>query len=161
MKNNHEDKTNAMRLLTQAKINYDVSYYENDGEIDGISVARKLHQDPDQVFKTLVTTNGKHEYFVFCIPVNANLDLKKCAKVANQKSLEMLPVKQLYPLTGYIRGGCSPVGMKKMFPTYIEETAQLFDFIYVSAGKIGAQININPFDLLEFTQAIFVSCCKE
>ena len=158
---NKEEKTNAMRLLSNANIDYRAISYESDGNVDGLSVAAKLNQDPQQVFKTLVTTNGKRDYFVFCIPVEENLDLKKCAKVAGQKAVEMIHVKELYPLTGYIRGGCSPIGMKKLFPTFVEETAQLFDSIYVSAGKIGAQIEINPYDLVQFVNAEFVSCCKE
>lgn len=161
MKQTKVDKTNALRELDTAKIQYTIHTYEYDDEhIDGISVATTLHQDVQQVFKTLLTTDGKHHYFVFCIPVNESLDLKKCAKVAGVKSLEMVHVKDLLNLTGYVRGGCSPVGMKKHFDTFIEETAQLFDTIFVSAGKKGMQMEVDPIELCQLIHAQFVSICQ-
>ena len=116
--------------------------------MDGVSVACYLGQYPEQVFKTLVTKGTSGAYYVFDIPVAENLDLKKAAKAVGEKSIAMLPQKELLPLTGYVHGGCSPVGMKKQFPTVFHETAELFDTICVSAGKIGAQVEVNPADLV-------------
>ena len=144
-----------MRILEQKKIPYTAhSYPHTEGEaVDGETVAALLGQDPRQVFKTLVTRGGRGGYFVFVIPVKAALDLKKAAKAAGEKSVEMIPQKILLPTTGYIHGGCSPIGMKKAFPTFIDETAQLFDAICVSAGKIGVQAELNPDDLAGMTGA--------
>lgn len=143
-----EAKTNVMRILEKENIPYlPHEYSHDDGLIDGISIAKKLGQDPEQVFKTLVTRgtgNRSKDFFVFVIPVAEELDLKKAARTVGEKSVEMIAVKELLPITGYIRGGCSPVGMKKQFVTVIDETAQLFDTIMVSAGKIGAQIEVAP-----------------
>lgn len=117
-------KTNAMRMLDRAKIKYDVLQYDYDeSDLSGVHAAAALSLDPNQVFKTLVTRGGKNGLFVFCIPVGAELDLKKCAKCAGVKSLEMIHVKELISLTGYMRGGCSPIGMKKQYPTFIDSTA--------------------------------------
>ena len=143
-----EDKTNVMRVLEQHAIPYTAHSYPADGPTDGVSVANILGQDVEQVFKTLVTKASSGNYYVFDIPVAENLDLKKAAKAVGEKSIVMIPQKELLPLTGYIHGGCSPVGMKKQFPTVLHETAQLFDTICVSAGKIGAQVELAPDDLI-------------
>ena len=148
-------KTNVMRLLEQAQIPYRAAKYAFDeSDLNGRHAADAIGLPYEQVFKTLVTrsTNG---LFVFCIPVDAELDLKKAAAAAKEKSLQMLPLKELLPATGYIRGGCSPVGMKKRFPTCIEETAQLFDEIAVSAGTRGVQVILSPEQLAVFTGAAF------
>lgn len=150
-------KTNAMRLLEQAGVSFDYYEYETaDGKIDAKSVAQKIGQEPEQVFKTLVTVSGGKEYFVFVLPSVCELDLKKAARAAGRKSIEMLPLKQLLPLTGYVHGGCSPVGMKKPFPTFIDETAILYDRICVSGGKIGLNISVDPQRLADFLSAEFV-----
>lgn len=148
MSKHKEEKTNVMRTLEQKKIAYTPHEYPADGPVDGVSVANFLHQDPEQVFKTLVTRGASGGYYVFDIPVAENLDLKKAAKAVGEKSVVMIPQKELLPLTGYIHGGCSPVGMKKQFPTVFHETAELFDTICVSAGKIGAQVEVNPAELM-------------
>lgn len=147
-----ENKTNAMRLLDNAKIKYAVHTYDvSDDQIDGVSVARKCGEDPEQVFKTLVTEGSDHEHYVFVVPVAEKLDLKACAKAAGVKSVEMIPQKQLLPLTGYIHGGCSPIGMKKKFKTIYDETIILFDTVLVSGGRVGLQVEIAPDDLLKVT----------
>jgi len=149
-------KTNAMRLLESAGISFDTREYEVDeSDLSGTHAAEVMGVDPDRVFKTLVTVTPAGEPRVFCIPVAYELDLKKCAALSGDKRLEMLPMKELLGLTGYIRGGCSPVGMKKKFPTYIDETAQLFDAICVSAGQRGVQLDLSPIDLAAYTEAIF------
>ena len=152
-------KTNAVRLIEQKKIAHEIFEYTiNDGEaVDGLTVAGKIGQPVEHVYKTLVATAGKGNYFVFVIPVDAELNLKAAAKVVGQKKIEMLPVKELLGLTGYIRGGCSPIGMKKLFPTIIEETATRLDYIIVSAGKIGMQIKLAPEDLQKATNGQFAS----
>lgn len=148
------NKTNAVRLLEAAKVKFQTAEYSVDeNDLSGMHVANELGEPPEQVFKTLVLKGEKNGYIVCCIPVNAELDLKKAAKAAKDKKVEMIPMKDLFNVTGYIRGGCSPVGMKKKFPTYIDETAVLFDEIAVSAGVRGGQILINPDALLEFTGA--------
>lgn len=145
-----------MRLLDAAKIPYKTAEYEVDeNDLSGIHVAEQLGQPAEQVFKTLVLKGERTGFFVCCIPVNKELDLKKAAKAAGDKKAEMLPLKDLLPTTGYIRGGCSPVGMKKKFPTFIDETAELFDEIAVSAGVRGAQIIINGENLSEYLGAKF------
>lgn len=142
-------KTNAMRLLEQQDIPYELLEYDiSDGLLDACSMARKIGRPADQVFKTLVTTSGPGEFFVFVVPGSGELDLKSAARAAGRKKIEMIPQKTLFPLTGYIHGGCSPVGMKKLFPTFIDETAQLFDRICVSGGKIGYAISVEPGRLL-------------
>ena len=151
------DKTNAIRLIEQAGISCHLHVYDPNSGIDGVSVAASLGELPDQVFKTLVTEGRDNRHFVFVIPVTATLDLKKAAKTAGEKSIVMIPQKSLLPLTGYIHGGCSPVGMKKMFPTFIDETAQLFDRIFVSGGRIGLQMELSPLDLAGLVNASFVS----
>jgi len=150
------EKTNVARILEASKINYKLLNYEvDDGLIDAVSVAKKINVDCDRVFKTLVTCGKNNGINVFVIPGNCELNLKKAAIAANDKKIEMLKSKELYPKTGYVHGGCSPVGMKKLFPTFIEEIALEYDYIVVSAGKIGVQILINPSDLEGLTDAVF------
>lgn len=147
-----ETKTNAMRMLDSAGISYTVHTYDvEDGHIDGVSVAMKCNEDPEQVFKTLVTKGNDNNFYVFVIPVGEELDLKACAKAAGVKSVEMIHVKDLLKTTGYIRGGCSPVGMKKKYTTIYDETIVLFDTILVSGGRIGTQVEVAPDDLLSLT----------
>ena len=143
-----DDKTNVMRLLDQHGVPYTPHFYDPDGPIDGLSVAKAVGADPEAVFKTLVTRGASGGYYVFDIPVGDSLDLKKAARAVGEKSIAMLPQKELLPLTGYVHGGCSPVGMKKPFPTVFHETVILFDTIYVSAGKIGAQVEADPTALM-------------
>ena len=148
------EKTNVMRLLDAKSIPYEAREY--DPEItSGPLVAAALGEDPDTVFKTLVTEGPKKEHFVFVIPVNEELDLKKAAKAARVKSIAMIPQKELLPLTGYIHGGCSPFGMKKPFPTFLDETAELFPSIFVSAGRRGYQVGISPSDIISQIGASF------
>lgn len=143
-----EEKTNVMRVLEQKKVAYESHCYVEDvTSTNGLEIATKLGQNPDQVFKTLVTVGKTKQYYVFVIPVNKELDLKAAAKAVGEKSIEMIPQKELLPLTGYIHGGCSPIGMKKFFKTIINETAKDFDTILFSAGKVGYQVEINPADL--------------
>ncbi len=149
------EKTNAIRLLTLANIKFEVHEYD-ENETDGCKVASLLSLSEDEVFKTLVTVSNTNEHFVFVIPVNCKLDLKKAAKAVNMKYVEMIKQKELYPLTGYIHGGCSPIGMKKKFKTIINDTALLFDKIYVSAGKVGMNLDINPNELAIFVDASFI-----
>lgn len=147
-------KTNAIRLLEQQKIQFDVMEYEiGDGQVDGVSVAEKIGQPVARVFKTLVAKASAQKLFVFVIPVAEELDLKAAAKVVGEKKIDMLPVKDLLSYTGYVRGGCSPVGMKKLYPTVIDETAQEQGSIIVSAGKIGMQIHVQLNDLKNITKA--------
>ena len=148
-----DDKTNVMRILEQNGIPYTAHAYPADGPTDGVSVANILGQDVEQVFKTLVTKAASGNYYVFDIPVAENLDLKKAARAVGEKSIAMIPQKELLPLTGYIHGGCSPVGMKKQFPTVFHETCILFDTICVSAGKVGYQVETEPRSLLDFVGA--------
>ena len=149
-------KTNAIRILESHNIPHDVIEYESDDEtIDAVSVARKIGADEECVFKTLVARGDKTGIAVFVLPGNFDLNLKKAAVVSGDKKIEMIHVKELLPLTGYIRGGCSPIGMKKSYPTWIDETALLFDRIYVSAGLRGMQIHIAPGDLAESVAASF------
>ncbi len=149
-------KTNAVRLLEQQKIHYSlIEYLIEDNQVDGVTVAQKVGHPVSHVFKTLVATAGTGKFFVFVIPVSEELNLKACAKVAGEKKIEMLHVKELLPTTGYIRGGCSPVGMKKLFPTFVDESAAGLDYILVSAGKIGMQIQLNPKDLIAVTRGNF------
>ena len=144
-----EEKTNVMRVLDGKKITYASHSYEPDATLTGEDIAGILGEDPDKVFKTLVTQGKSKAYYVFVVPVRAELDLKKAAKAAGEKSIDMLKQKELLPLTGYVHGGCSPIGMKKAFPTFIHETAQNLDKIFVSAGKVGFQIELAPEALIE------------
>ena len=144
------NKTNACRILDQKKVAYELIPYEVDeNDLGAQHIADQLGEDIDQVFKTLVLKGDKIGYFVCVIPGNDELDLKKTAKATGNKSCDLIPMKELLPLTGYIRGGCSPVGMKKQFPTFIHETCELFDYIYVSAGVRGLQFKLNPQDLIQ------------
>ncbi|MCR4642943.1 MAG: Cys-tRNA(Pro) deacylase [Lachnospiraceae bacterium] len=146
MKNN--EKTNVMRLLEQKKIAYEAHSYEPDPTLTGEQIAKILNEDADRVFKTLVTRGKSGQYYVFVVPVKAELDLKKAAKAAGEKAIIMIKQKELLPLTGYVHGGCSPIGMKKPFPTFIHETAGKQEKMFVSAGKVGFQIELAPQDLL-------------
>lgn len=147
-------KTNAMRLLDRAKIAYRAAEYPFDErDLGGMHAAAGIGMPPEQVFKTLVARGDKHGVAVFCIPVCCELDLRKAARAAGDKKVELIPVKELLGITGYIRGGCSPVGMKKRFPTFLEETAQLYGEIAVSAGQRGCQLILSPRDLAACTGA--------
>lgn len=146
------EKTNVMRILTQKKVNFTPHEY-NPELTDGESIAKVLQEDPLQVFKTLVTIANAGEHLVFMIPVCANLDLKKAAMAAQVKNVLMIKQKELLPLTGYIHGGCSPLGMKKTFRTFVEESATLFDTIFFSAGKVGYQVEMNADELLPLVPA--------
>ena len=149
-------KTNVMRLLDAANISYESKEYEVDEkDLSGSHAADMMGADHDTIFKTLVLKGDKTGDLVCCIPVDEELDLKKVAKAAHDKKVEMIPMKDLLPLTGYIRGGCSPIGMKKKFPLYIEETAILFEKIAVSAGQRGVQILLSPNDLCAYTEGSF------
>ena len=149
-----EAKTNAMRMLDRAKIPYQVhTYTHEDGKIDGVSVAQKLGQDPARVFKTLVTKGASGGHYVFVIPVAEELDLKKAAKSVGEKSVSMIHVAEINPVTGYIRGGCSPVGMKKLFPTVFDRSVEGLPTVMVSGGRIGCQIEAAPGDLLPLVRA--------
>ncbi|MBE6031981.1 MAG: Cys-tRNA(Pro) deacylase [Clostridiales bacterium] len=146
MKKNTE-KTNVMRILDQKKVPYESHCYADTDAISGVEVATVLGQNPDQVFKTLVTIGNSKNYYVFMVPVEAELHLKKAAKAVGEKSIEMIKSKDLLPLTGYIHGGCSPIGMKKQFPTTIHASAAEFETIIFSAGKIGYQVEVSPEEL--------------
>lgn len=139
---NKEEKTNAIRLLEQKKLQFAVHDYSQSDAVNGMEVADYLHENPDRVFKTLVTVSKSAAHYVFLVPVSRELDLKKAAKAVNEKSIDMIKAKELLPLTGYIHGGCSPVGMKKFFPTVIDTSAENFDKIFFSGGKIGLQIEM-------------------
>ncbi len=147
-----EEKTNVMRMLDKHKINYKHYSYADTDAISGVEVAEVLNQNPAQVFKTLVTTSKSGKHYVFMLPVEKELNLKKAALAVNEKSVEMLKSKELLPLTGYIHGGCSPIGMKKFFTTTIDESAQNFDTIIFSAGKIGYQVEVTLEDLSKMIQ---------
>ncbi|MDR7239007.1 Cys-tRNA(Pro) deacylase [Neobacillus drentensis] len=154
-------KTNAMRILDAKKIHYEMLTYENkDGKIDGVSVAEKIGRDPKEVYKTLVAQGASKNVLVFVIPVTEELDLKKAAKAAGEKNIEMLPVKDIQKWTGYIRGGCSPIGMKKDYKTFIDESSKLLESIIVSGGKIGVQMVLDPVQLTEVTKADIVPIIK-
>ncbi|MDL2256207.1 Cys-tRNA(Pro) deacylase [Parabacteroides sp. OttesenSCG-928-G06] len=147
-------KTNAARLLDKAKIAYELIPYEVDeSDLSAVHVADQLGEDVDQVFKTLVLHGDKSGYFVCIIPGAAELDLKKAARVSGNKKCDLIPMKELLPLTGYIRGACSPIGMKKLFPTYMHETAEDYTYIYVSAGQRGLQLKLSPADLIKEARA--------
>lgn len=155
-------KTNVMRLLDKEHIEYEtVEYSVDENDLSGTHVAEVLGQPPEQVFKTLVLKGDKNGYLVCCIPAAEELDLKKAAKVIKEKKVEMIPVKELLGVTGYIRGGCSPIGMKKKFPTFLDETGILFDKIAVSAGVRGAQVIINPEKLCTYVKGQFVDLVKD
>ncbi len=142
------DKTNAMRILEARKIAYQAHLYTPDAGLSGAEIAQLLEEDPDRVFKTLVTRGKSGQIYVFVIPVAYELDLKKAARASDEKAIAMIHQKELLPLTGYVHGGCSPVGMKKAFPTFLDETAGLYDRVFVSGGKVGCQIELAPSDLI-------------
>lgn len=142
-----QEKTNVMRLLDQKKIPYVIHDYSDSGVIAGEDVAKTLGENPDEVFKTLVTVGKTKQYYVFLVPVCKELNLKKAAKAVGEKSIEMIKSKELLPLTGYVHGGCSPIGMKKVLPTTIDISAENLQKIFFSAGKIGFQVEVNTFDL--------------
>ena len=149
-------KTNAMRILDSNKIDYETHSYKTDGEhVDGITVANAIGRDVNQVYKTLVVQGHSKEYYVFVIPVDQNLDLKKAAKAAGEKNVEMIHVKDIQKVTGYIRGGCSPLGMKKQFRTVIDESAKAQPTVIVSGGKIGFQMELTPEALANSIGAAF------
>ena len=153
-----EAKTNAMRMLEKEKIAYTPHIYDHgDGAIDGVSVAHKLSEPVERVFKTLVTKGASGNYFVFVIPVHRELSLKAAARSVGEKSVAMIRVDEINKVTGYIRGGCSPIGMKKQYKTVIDESAQKLSFIIVSGGKIGQQIQISPLMLCDLIGAQFAS----
>ncbi|MCM1417405.1 MAG: Cys-tRNA(Pro) deacylase [Bacteroides sp.] len=144
-----ETKTNAMRFLDRAGIPYEVAVYECEEFIDGLTVARALGQPPEETFKTLVARGKSGAYYCFLLPVAEELDLKKAAKSAGEKSVELLPVKEINAVTGYVRGGCTPIGMKKQFPTVVHASALSLDEFYISGGRLGAQIKLSPRSLVE------------
>lgn len=154
-------KTNAMRMLDKEKIGYKYIEYSVGDDVSGENVAQKLNQDEAYVFKTLVTVSNTNENFVFVVAVKDELDLKKCAKTCGVKKLEMIHVKDLLKTTGYIRGGCSPIGMKTKFKTFIDESCENKEYIYVSGGKIGAQIKIAPEDLIKICDITVADIKKE
>lgn len=149
------EKTLVMKMLDSKKIPYTVKDYSATPYVDAKEVAACLGQDLNKVYKTLVTVGKSKKYYVFVVPADHELDLKKAAKVTNEKNIEMIHQKELLPLTGYIHGGCSPIGMKKLFPTYIDSTAENLSTFFVSGGKVGFQIEINPQDLVKLIRARF------
>ena len=163
MAKSKEEKTNVMRVLEQKKIAYTAHTYphEEGVAVDGVTVAQSMGFDPASVFKTLVARGAKGQFYVFDVPVAENLDLKKAAKAVGEKSIEMLHQKELLPLTGYVHGGCSPVGMKKLFPTVIDKTAEDLETMIVSAGKIGYQVELSPRDLASLVRASFADLVAE
>ncbi|BCZ28656.1 MULTISPECIES: Cys-tRNA(Pro) deacylase [Claveliimonas] len=150
-----ELKTNAMRILDREKVSYTYQTYECSEFTDGIHVADQLGLPHEQVFKTLVTIGKTGGHYVFVIPIAREIDLKKAARAVHEKSLEMLPLKELTKVTGYVRGGCTSIGMKKPFPTVIQREAQEMEWIYISGGKLGMQLRLSPLDLKKVTSAEF------
>ena len=149
------EKTNVMRVLEAKKIAYTSHSYEPDAGLSGEEIAGLLGEDPERVFKTLVTKGKSGQHYVFVIPVGAELDLKKAAKASGEKAIAMIPQKELLPLTGYVHGGCSPIGMKKAFPTFLHASAKKYETMCVSAGKVGMQIELKPEDLAETVRCAF------
>ena len=160
-KNNKEKdvKTNAMRILEKNKIPFQVYTYECEEFIDGVTVIEKLGQPLEKAYKTLVTVGKSKDYFVFVLPVAEELDFKKCAKAVGEKSVEMIHVKDINKITGYIRGGCTAIGMRKNYVTVVDSSARDLEMMIVSGGRIGSQIELNPFDLCEVTNASFEEIC--
>lgn len=157
-----EQKTNVMRILEQKKVPYTAhSYAHEDGAVDGATVAKRIGKQPEQVFKTLVTVGASKNHYVFVVPVQKELDLKKAAKAVGEKSIAMIHQKELLPLTGYVHGGCSPVGMKKQFRTTIDISCETQETMLVSAGKIGQQIEVKPSDLLNLVRGITADIVTE
>jgi len=155
------EKTNVMRMLETACVDYTAHGYDaGDGRIDGISVAQKIGKAPEMVFKTLLAVALGGEICVFVLPVDAELDLKKAARAANVKHIEMAPVKDMLKISGYVKGGCSPLGMKRRYRTFIDESAILLESMVASAGKVGAQIELKPDDLLLLCEGCYADLCK-
>ncbi|ADL50201.1 Cys-tRNA(Pro) deacylase [Clostridium cellulovorans] len=150
-----EIKTNAMRILDKLKIEYNHQSYECDEFVDGLDTAEKLNLPYEQVYKTLVTVGSSKEYFVFVIPIDKELDMKKAAKAVGEKSIAMINIKDLNSVTGYVRGGCTSIGMKKQYKTIISDTAEALGKIYVSAGKVGVQLQLTPNDLCRAANAVY------
>lgn len=161
MAKNKEVKTNAMRLLDKKKITYETFTYECDEFIDAIHIADLLELPYEKVYKTLVTKGVGNEYYVFVLPIQKELNLKKAAKLAGEKSLSMVPVKDINKITGYIRGGCTAIGMKKQYKTWIDESAESLSWMIVSGGKLGVQIKLQPKDLREAANAVFADITME
>lgn len=155
-----QEKTNVMRILDSKKIKYTAKYYDEKQAVAGLEVASVLNEEPSQVFKTLVTRANSGNYYVFAVPVVSELDLKKAAKAVNEKSVDMIKQKELLPLTGYIHGGCSPIGMKKYFKTIVDISAKKYETIYISAGKVGYQIEIGVEDLSKAIRIEFADIIK-
>lgn len=155
-----EEKTNVMRVLDGKRISYESHSYEPDATMSGEEIAGILGEESKKVFKTLVTQGKSGKYYVFVVPVEEELDLKKAAKASGEKSVSMIRQKELLPLTGYVHGGCSPIGMKKQFPTYVHETAVSYDHIFVSAGKVGYQIELAPGDLMSVVECTTADIVK-
>lgn len=155
------EKTNVMRILEQKGVAYQEYYYGDTGVISGIEVARALQEDETRVFKTLVTVAKSKRHYVFMIPVAKELDFKKCAKSVNEKNIEMIPQKELLPLTGYIHGGCSPIGLKKPFMVVVDSSAQNFERIIFSGGKVGYQVEVRLQDLIKVINCRFYDLVKE
>ncbi len=156
-----EDKTNVMRVLDGKKIAYKSHMYEPDARMSGEEIAGILGENPDKVFKTLVTQGKTGQHYVFVIPVKEELDLKKAAKAVSEKSIAMIPQKELLPLTGYVHGGCSPIGMKKAFPTVIHETVNSYEEIFFSAGKVGYQVEVSVKDIEKVVRYTTADICTE
>lgn len=156
-----DDKTNVMRVLDKAKINYSFRKYEQNASLTGGEIARLLGEEPEKVFKTLVTVSKSKEHYVFMLPVEKELDLKKAARAAGEKNIEMIAQKELLSLTGYVHGGCSPIGMKKQFKTFIDESARQFDTIMFSAGKVGYQVEIATEDAERLIPLCFADLAKQ
>ena len=155
-----EAKTNAMRILDKNKIPYEMNTYTCDEFIDGCHIADQLGQPYERSFKTLVTVGKSKNYFVFAIPVDKELNLKAAAKAAGEKNVELIHVKDINAITGYIRGGCTPIGMKKQFPTVIQEDAKELEYMHVSGGKLGMQIRLAPLDLQKVAKAEFADVIR-
>ena len=162
MKKERTEKTNVARLLDKAGIHYDlVPYIVDEDDLSAGHIAEQLNEPLEQVFKTLVLCGDRNGHFVCVVPGGDEVDLKKAAKISGNKKCDLIPMKELLPLTGYIRGGCSPVGMKNPFPTFFDATAQDFDYIYVSAGVRGLQLKINPMELAGYVRAQFADLVKQ
>lgn len=156
-----EEKTNVMRLLDQKKIPYTLHVYDvSDGVLDGVTAAERVGVAPETCFKTLVTVGASRKNYVFVVPVAKELDLKAAARAAGEKSIEMIRQAQLLPLTGYVHGGCSPIGMKKRFPTFLDSSAEGLEEMTVSAGKVGRQVTLAPGDLAGYVGAVFAPIAK-
>ncbi len=155
-----EVKTNAMRMLDRQKIPYKLNQYECQEFVDGMKIADQLGQSYDSSFKTLVTIGKSGQHYVYALPVHKELDMKKAARVVGEKNIEMVPVKDINKVTGYIRGGCTPIGMKKQFPTVVHESAQSQEEIIISGGRLGEQILLKPEDLLRAVNGKFADICK-